>query len=360
VHLSSGPNRLDPSLQPTTAHVTTGLPSSASSFAPALVSTVLLQRPADVHEGHCRPGGLSPEERVGLPGFAPSINRIGRRCAWSRMFWRWPASAGSARRRSPCRSGSARPTPLPTHHVNALLMPPGGYRVSDYLKAGSLLSLLFVTVSTTIFSFFDAYIVPGQPSNRSDGKRGCRVGESAVTAGYCGSGCWFPSDGMEQPLDGPLDAWFIASGVEMSGGSSRPFRLIEPEARPVRASPAQRGRRSVPFVRPRPCIPARSRKNRSPMGVFCNSGRFPTERETMGRAVCAKRPVCGHRPVAAAAPLHDRDERPFPDSRGAAGRAPIRPHLESRDRLHSRRFSDNEHRLCRPLNSPCVSSPGSS
>ncbi|PEN14810.1 SLC13 family permease [Longibacter salinarum] len=43
---------------------------------------------------------------------------------------------------------------LPTHHVNALLMTPGGYRVSDYLKAGSLLSLLFVTVSTTVLYFF--------------------------------------------------------------------------------------------------------------------------------------------------------------------------------------------------------------
>ena len=43
---------------------------------------------------------------------------------------------------------------LPTHHVNALLMTPGGYRVSDYLKAGSILSLLFVTVSTTVLYFF--------------------------------------------------------------------------------------------------------------------------------------------------------------------------------------------------------------
>ena len=43
---------------------------------------------------------------------------------------------------------------LPTHHVNALLMTPGGYRVSDYLKAGSILSLLFVTVSTSVLYFF--------------------------------------------------------------------------------------------------------------------------------------------------------------------------------------------------------------
>jgi di/tricarboxylate transporter len=43
---------------------------------------------------------------------------------------------------------------LPTHHVNALLMTPGGYRVQDYLKAGSLLSLIFVTVSTSVLYFF--------------------------------------------------------------------------------------------------------------------------------------------------------------------------------------------------------------
>ena len=43
---------------------------------------------------------------------------------------------------------------LPTHHVNALLMTPGGYRVADYLKAGSILSLFFVTVSTTVLYFF--------------------------------------------------------------------------------------------------------------------------------------------------------------------------------------------------------------
>jgi len=43
---------------------------------------------------------------------------------------------------------------LPTHHVNALLMTPGGYRVLDYLRAGSILSVLFVTVTTTTLYFF--------------------------------------------------------------------------------------------------------------------------------------------------------------------------------------------------------------
>lgn len=43
---------------------------------------------------------------------------------------------------------------LPTHHVNALLMTPGGYRVPDYLRAGSVLSLVFVTVTTSLLYFF--------------------------------------------------------------------------------------------------------------------------------------------------------------------------------------------------------------
>ena len=43
---------------------------------------------------------------------------------------------------------------LPTHHVNALLMTPGGYRVPDYLRAGSALSLIFVLVTTTMLYLF--------------------------------------------------------------------------------------------------------------------------------------------------------------------------------------------------------------
>ena len=43
---------------------------------------------------------------------------------------------------------------LPTHHVNALLMTPGGYRVPDYLRAGSILSVIFVTVTTSMLYFF--------------------------------------------------------------------------------------------------------------------------------------------------------------------------------------------------------------
>ena len=35
---------------------------------------------------------------------------------------------------------------LPTHQVNALLMGPGGYRVADYLRAGSIMTVLFLVV----------------------------------------------------------------------------------------------------------------------------------------------------------------------------------------------------------------------
>lgn len=36
---------------------------------------------------------------------------------------------------------------LPTHQVNALLMGPGGYRVADYLRAGTAMSVLFLLVA---------------------------------------------------------------------------------------------------------------------------------------------------------------------------------------------------------------------
>ncbi|MDP1635343.1 MAG: SLC13 family permease, partial [Gallionellaceae bacterium] len=35
---------------------------------------------------------------------------------------------------------------LPTHQVNALLMGPGGYRVADYMRAGGVMTILFIAV----------------------------------------------------------------------------------------------------------------------------------------------------------------------------------------------------------------------
>ncbi len=39
---------------------------------------------------------------------------------------------------------------LPTHQVNALFMGPGGYRNRDYLKAGGLMTILFLFVAVTV------------------------------------------------------------------------------------------------------------------------------------------------------------------------------------------------------------------
>ncbi|QIK37245.1 SLC13 family permease [Caldichromatium japonicum] len=41
---------------------------------------------------------------------------------------------------------------LPTHQVNALIMGPGGYRVADFMRAGSLMTVLFWVVSLTMIN----------------------------------------------------------------------------------------------------------------------------------------------------------------------------------------------------------------
>jgi len=41
---------------------------------------------------------------------------------------------------------------IPTHQVNALIMGPGGYRVPDFLKAGSIMTILFLIVSMTVMN----------------------------------------------------------------------------------------------------------------------------------------------------------------------------------------------------------------
>lgn len=44
---------------------------------------------------------------------------------------------------------------LPTHQVNALIMGPGGYRVADFMRSGSILSALFIVVMiATLNAFF--------------------------------------------------------------------------------------------------------------------------------------------------------------------------------------------------------------
>lgn len=43
---------------------------------------------------------------------------------------------------------------LPTHQVNAFLMSSGGYRNADYIKAGSGMTILFLTITVLVFYFF--------------------------------------------------------------------------------------------------------------------------------------------------------------------------------------------------------------
>lgn len=43
---------------------------------------------------------------------------------------------------------------LPTHQVNAMLMTPGGYRNTDYLRAGGGITILFIIVVTSVFYLF--------------------------------------------------------------------------------------------------------------------------------------------------------------------------------------------------------------
>jgi len=43
---------------------------------------------------------------------------------------------------------------LPTHQVNAFLMSSGGYRNADYIKAGSGMTLMFLTIAVLVFYFF--------------------------------------------------------------------------------------------------------------------------------------------------------------------------------------------------------------
>jgi di/tricarboxylate transporter len=46
---------------------------------------------------------------------------------------------------------------LPTHQVNALYMSPGGYHNRDYLRAGGIMSILFIAVSVGMIYLFYLY-----------------------------------------------------------------------------------------------------------------------------------------------------------------------------------------------------------
>jgi di/tricarboxylate transporter len=43
---------------------------------------------------------------------------------------------------------------IPTHQVNALIMGPGGYRVADFMRAGGIMTILFLIVSVSALNIF--------------------------------------------------------------------------------------------------------------------------------------------------------------------------------------------------------------
>jgi di/tricarboxylate transporter len=43
---------------------------------------------------------------------------------------------------------------LPTHQVNALYMGPGHYRTIDFIRAGTLVSVVFLVVMITVIGLF--------------------------------------------------------------------------------------------------------------------------------------------------------------------------------------------------------------
>ncbi len=43
---------------------------------------------------------------------------------------------------------------IPTHQVNALIMGPGGYQVADFIKAGSIMTIMFIVIVVTMLNTF--------------------------------------------------------------------------------------------------------------------------------------------------------------------------------------------------------------
>ena len=43
---------------------------------------------------------------------------------------------------------------IPTHQVNALIMGPGAYRVADFVRAGGIMTVLFLVVSLLVLNWW--------------------------------------------------------------------------------------------------------------------------------------------------------------------------------------------------------------
>ena len=41
---------------------------------------------------------------------------------------------------------------IPTHQVNALIMGPGGYQVSDFIKADSIMTVMFIVIVVSMLN----------------------------------------------------------------------------------------------------------------------------------------------------------------------------------------------------------------
>ena len=59
--------------------------------------------------------------------------------AWPPLWWAWPPAI---------------PLFSPTHQVNALYMGPGRYRTIDFIKAGSVVSIVFLVVMIAVLALF--------------------------------------------------------------------------------------------------------------------------------------------------------------------------------------------------------------
>jgi hypothetical protein len=51
---------------------------------------------------------------------------------------------------------------IPTHQVNALIMGPGGYHVADFMRAGGIMTVLFLLVMTVVMGLL--YWIPQEES----------------------------------------------------------------------------------------------------------------------------------------------------------------------------------------------------
>ena len=43
---------------------------------------------------------------------------------------------------------------MPTHQVNALIMGPAGYRVQDFMRAGGIMTVIFLAIMITMLNLF--------------------------------------------------------------------------------------------------------------------------------------------------------------------------------------------------------------